>query len=90
MERAQFERLAMGQLDAVFRLAFHLTRKHEEADITRLRAAGWHPPEPFSVEALDRNTDLYGAIFRPSNFEPKRRKDSRSSSEIAPAALSIA
>lgn len=32
MERAQFERLALEQLDAVFRLAFHLTRKHEEAE----------------------------------------------------------
>lgn len=32
MEREQFERLALEQLDAVFRLAFHLTRRQDEAE----------------------------------------------------------
>lgn len=32
MEREQFERLALEHLDAVYRMAFHLTRRQEEAE----------------------------------------------------------
>lgn len=32
MDRSQFERLALEQLDAVYRVAFHLTRNSEEAE----------------------------------------------------------
>lgn len=32
MERRQFEQLALEQLDAVYRLAFHLTRDREQAE----------------------------------------------------------
>lgn len=32
MERDQFEKLAMGHLDAVYRMALHLTRRPEEAE----------------------------------------------------------
>ncbi len=45
----------------------------EEADISALVAAGWQPPMPFSVKARDGVTDLYGLLFRPSNFDPDRK-----------------
>ncbi len=43
------------------------------ADITRLKAAGWVPPEPFTVKARDGKTDLYGILFKPSNFDPSKK-----------------
>ncbi len=44
----------------------------EEADIEPLVASGWQPPMPFSVKARDGETDLYGLLFRPLDFDPNR------------------
>ncbi|WP_242108716.1 S9 family peptidase [Luteimonas aquatica] len=43
------------------------------ADITRLKAAGWVPPEPFTVKARDGRTDLYGLLFKPADFDAGKR-----------------
>lgn len=40
------------------------------ADISALEATGWKPPQRFVVKAADGKTDLYGAIFKPKNFDP--------------------
>jgi dipeptidyl-peptidase-4 len=45
----------------------------ERGDISQLLAAGWKPPMPFTVKARDGKTDLYGLMFRPTNFDPARR-----------------
>ncbi len=45
----------------------------EKADITRLLATGWKPPIPIKVKGADGTTDLYGMMFRPSNFESANR-----------------
>ena len=45
----------------------------ETADVSDVLAAGWRWPEPFQVKARDGETDLYGAIYRPSHFDPGRR-----------------
>lgn len=37
-------------------------------DISKLLATGWKPPMPFTVKARDGKTDLYGFLFRPTNF----------------------
>jgi len=42
----------------------------EKADIASLLAAGWKPPLPITVKARDGITDLYGLMFRPTNFDP--------------------
>lgn len=42
----------------------------EKADISQLLAAGWQAPEPFQVKARDGETDLYGLMYKPSNFDP--------------------
>lgn len=39
---------------------------------TALRATGWHPAETFSVKARDGKTDLYGVMYKPSNFDPAK------------------
>jgi dipeptidyl-peptidase 4 len=41
----------------------------ERADISRLVAAGWHPPIPVTVKARDGKTDLYGLMFTPAHVD---------------------
>ena len=43
------------------------------ADISRLRAAGWVPPQVFTVKARDGKTDLYGVMFKPTHFDPHKK-----------------
>ncbi len=38
-------------------------------DVTRLRAAGWIPPEEFTVKAADGQTDLWGVLYKPADFD---------------------
>ncbi len=45
----------------------------EKADISKLVATGWKPPIPIKVKAADGTTDLYGMMFRPSNFDPSKK-----------------
>jgi dipeptidyl aminopeptidase/acylaminoacyl peptidase len=51
----------------------HIVRKLEEADVSRLVAAGWHPAQVFSVKARDGITDLYGVLYLPPNLDPKKK-----------------
>ena len=41
----------------------------EESDFSQLLAAGYKFPERFSVKAADGITDLYGAIYKPFDFD---------------------
>lgn len=50
-----------------------VVRELEQADISALTSKGWKPPEPFSVKAADGATDVYGLIYRPTNFDPARK-----------------
>ena len=45
----------------------------ETGDITELQAAGWKPPEVFVSKARDGKTDIWGVIYRPSNFDPAKK-----------------
>lgn len=49
-----------------------IIRTLQEADIAKLLATGWKYPERFQVKARDGETDIYGVIFRPSNFDPAK------------------
>ena len=42
-------------------------------DITRLKATGWIPPVQIEVKARDGVTDLYGFLFRPTDFSTDKR-----------------
>jgi dipeptidyl aminopeptidase/acylaminoacyl peptidase len=46
-----------------------LVMELERADASALLATGWRPPIPFTVKARDNETDLYGLLFRPTNFD---------------------
>lgn len=45
----------------------------EEANLSKLVAAGWKPPIPFTVKARDGVTDLYGLMFCPTGFDPSKK-----------------
>jgi dipeptidyl aminopeptidase/acylaminoacyl peptidase len=38
-----------------------------------LRGIGWRPAETFTVKARDGTTDLYGVMYRPSNFDSSKQ-----------------
>ncbi|TKJ35891.1 peptidase S9 [bacterium (candidate division B38) B3_B38] len=50
-----------------------IVRELEKADLELLLAMGWWWPEPFRTKARDGKTDIYGALFRPSNFDPEKK-----------------
>ncbi len=45
----------------------------EKADVTQLAKAGWKAPEAFVAKGRDGKTDIWGVIFRPTNFDPQRK-----------------
>ena len=45
----------------------------EEADLSLLYEAGYKMPERFTVKAADGVTDLYGAMYKPFNFDPEKK-----------------
>jgi dipeptidyl aminopeptidase/acylaminoacyl peptidase len=42
-------------------------------DITKLVAAGWVPPVPITVKGRDGKTDVYGFMFKPTNFDASKK-----------------
>ncbi len=44
----------------------------ERADLSKLRDIGWQEPELFSVKAADNNTDIYGVMWKPFDFDPDK------------------
>lgn len=44
-----------------------------ETDLTRLQEIGWKMPETFMVKAADGVTDLYGNMWKPFDFDPKKK-----------------
>lgn len=44
-----------------------------KTDVSRLVAAGWHPPTPVSIKAHDGKTDIYGLVFTPTHMDPKKK-----------------
>jgi dipeptidyl aminopeptidase/acylaminoacyl peptidase len=44
----------------------------EKEDITDLVAKGWQLPEVFVAKGRDGKTDIWGNIYRPSNFDPAK------------------
>ncbi|RUO26892.1 S9 family peptidase [Aliidiomarina minuta] len=50
-----------------------LVRELASADISRLTAAGFQPPETFVAKGRDGETDIWGLIVKPQDFDPERR-----------------
>jgi dipeptidyl-peptidase-4 len=45
----------------------------EKADVSKLKKIGWNAPEPFVAKARDGVTDIYGIMFKPSDFDPEKQ-----------------
>ncbi len=43
------------------------------ADIKALKDIEWHPPEEFVVKAADGKTDIYGILYKPHDFDLKKK-----------------
>jgi dipeptidyl aminopeptidase/acylaminoacyl peptidase len=50
-----------------------LIAEMERGDIQGLVQAGWRAPEVFTSRARDGKTEVWGVIFRPSNFDPLKK-----------------
>ena len=48
----------------------------DKADVSRLVANGWKPVTPITVKARDGATDLYGLLYKPSDFDFQLRPGS--------------
>ena len=44
-----------------------------KADITDLVAMNWSPPELFTAIGRDGQTTIYGALWKPTNFDPEEK-----------------
>ncbi|MFV0290255.1 MAG: DPP IV N-terminal domain-containing protein [Mangrovibacterium sp.] len=44
----------------------------EQADISSLLVKGWNAPEPFVAKGRDGKTDIWGNIYRPTNFDASK------------------
>jgi dipeptidyl-peptidase-4 len=45
----------------------------EKGDITKLLAIGWKPPIPIKMKGRDGKTDIYGLMFRPTDFDSTKK-----------------
>ena len=45
----------------------------QRADWHALLQSGWKVPERFAAKGRDGTTDIYGVIFRPTNFDPAKK-----------------
>src|SRR5439155_5186288 len=50
-----------------------LVMELEKDDLSRLTETGWKMPETFVVKAADGVTDLYGNLWKPFDFDPKKK-----------------
>jgi dipeptidyl aminopeptidase/acylaminoacyl peptidase len=52
---------------------FRLVSTLEKGDITELVRTGWKAPEVFVAPGRDGKTDIWGVIYRPTNFNAGRK-----------------
>lgn len=45
----------------------------EKMDLSKLEEVGWRMPERFTVKAADGVTDIYGNMWRPTDFDANKR-----------------
>ncbi|MGH8162302.1 MAG: DPP IV N-terminal domain-containing protein, partial [Gammaproteobacteria bacterium] len=51
----------------------HIISTVARADISRLKATGWVPPQIIKVKARNGKTTLYGLMFKPTRFDPHKK-----------------
>jgi dipeptidyl aminopeptidase/acylaminoacyl peptidase len=51
----------------------HLISRFDRAEISLLKSIGWKFPQVFVAKARDAKTDIWGVVYRPSNFDPTKK-----------------
>ena len=52
----------------------NLVANLEKADISKLTATGWKPPEPIKVSCREGSNEIcYGLMFKPTNLDPTKK-----------------
>jgi dipeptidyl aminopeptidase/acylaminoacyl peptidase len=57
---------------SLYDVASGTATKLETTDVSSLLEGGFKYPEPFTVKADDGVTDLYGVMYKPFDFDPKK------------------
>ena len=65
-----FSRVDLPPVMELRRADGSLVLKVDAADDSKLRAAGWQPPEPFHAGGRDGKTDIWGVIYKPAHLDP--------------------
>ncbi|QOR35210.1 DPP IV N-terminal domain-containing protein [Clostridium sp. 'deep sea'] len=68
-----FSRADLPSTTVVRDIEGNLIIEVEKADVKLLQEFAWTPAEPFKVKARDGVTDIYGVIYRPSNFDCNKK-----------------
>jgi dipeptidyl aminopeptidase/acylaminoacyl peptidase len=68
-----YSRVNTVPASALFDAAGRKIMDLEEADFSLLMDAGYQFPEPYKVKAADGVTDIYGVMYKPFDFDPKRQ-----------------
>ncbi|HMM02422.1 MULTISPECIES: S9 family peptidase [unclassified Dysgonomonas] len=50
-----------------------ILKPQQQPDISKAVEAGWRMPEVFSAKGRDGQTDIWGVIVRPSDFDPTKK-----------------
>ncbi|MXY75528.1 MAG: prolyl oligopeptidase family serine peptidase [Acidimicrobiia bacterium] len=66
----RFSRIGQPPRTVLRKSSGELVARIVEADVSALLASGWRYPERFSAKASDGETDLYGMIVLPYDFDP--------------------
>ena len=65
--------LANGIRAAAWQRWLARNARWKRADIAELKKAGWKPPEVFVAKGRDGKTDIWGVIYRPTNFDAAKK-----------------
>ncbi|MEE2883161.1 MAG: prolyl oligopeptidase family serine peptidase [Planctomycetota bacterium] len=66
-------RIDMAPISRICNSAGDQVMNLEESDLSRLTEAGWKMPETFTFKAADGVTELYGNMWKPFDFDPKKK-----------------
>lgn len=68
-----YSRVDMAPMMELRRADGSLVRTLEQGDISALQAVGWRAPESFVAKGRDGQTDIWGVVVRPLNYDPDKR-----------------
>lgn len=68
-----YSRVDLPSSNAVFDNGGQRIMELERQDLSRLEAMGWKMPETFRVKSDDGVVDIYGDMWKPFDFDPKKK-----------------